>query len=443
MFKRYWNLCFLLIIFVSGCNNDGQIGSKDVDIPPSNPPAKVAIVFVHGVMGGADTTFKSEKGETWPAILSKDARLSVPAYIYSISYRSEPLSKSSNIHEIATRLLARLKDKKFFSDFEQVIFVTHSMGGLITKHMLLQLSSQDEIAYKKVAGVFFLGVPAGGSDLGQLASWISRNPQFEDMEPEDLNTFLQSEEDNWAALLRKRTDKRPYPKTFCIYETLSLGAVKVVPRSSAQTGCDESPIAFDRNHSDLVKPENEKDEVYEHVLARINRIVRYEYSPLEISVELLGTDNNPIAKQMALHTGQGYKIKVTTTAPSWLYVFSEDSADKVVRYFPAEKAGRQKVPTTTIVIPEKEDEYFQLDHVVGIEAIHLLASINRRDDLEKIAVEVGAGGVSAISLKTELQKRGATVANKNKLLSVEMQQRFDVSGAGTDAAASLYFRHVP
>ena len=67
------------------------------------------------------------------------------------------------------------------------------MGGLITKAMLSELNRPNTVDLEcldKVRAVIFLSTPSHGADLAVYASWISMNPQFTDMKPDDLNGFL-------------------------------------------------------------------------------------------------------------------------------------------------------------------------------------------------------------------------------------------------------------
>ncbi len=135
------------------------------------------------------------------------------------------------------------------------------------------------------------------------------------------------------ALLRKRSATHPYPRAFCVYEKKPVGPITVVPRSRMQTGCDERPVAFDRDHINLVKPSSADDEVYAYVAARINRIVAREYTPLKISARLISVEGTALPEDVALKSGDQYALQVELTRPAWAYVFAKDSRGRVERYF--------------------------------------------------------------------------------------------------------------
>ena len=130
-----------------------------------------------------------------------------------------------------------------------------------------------------------LATPAQGSDLAALASWISGNPQFRDMAPSDFNAYLQSLDNDFNALLRRRGATAPFPKVFCAYETLATGPVKVVPRSRSQLGCDATPNAFDRTHVTIAKPTGRDDEIHVYLRARILESISPSAVKQTVSIE--------------------------------------------------------------------------------------------------------------------------------------------------------------
>lgn len=404
---------------------------------------RAIIVFIHGILGNPDDTFRSERAQSdWPQMLAEDHSLNQAVRTLVVGYMSRPLERASNIHEIATRLQTRLRDRDIFHQFDKVIFVTHSMGGLIAKEMLLQIQRDDPALLSKVAGIFFLATPSGGSDLADMAKWLSSNPQFRDMESEDFNTYLQTIEDEWQAMLRRRNNDSPYPKSFCAYEKLPVGNIVVVPRTRSQFGCDEREIAFDRTHIDLVKPENTQDDVYQYVVTRIKKLLRDEYVGLRVSVALLSPEGQRIPLSAAMHSGESYIIEIVATRPAWFVVFARDSKGNVERYFPSAAAGDQATPSLIMRIPTKSSNVFVLDEVRGAEEIVVFATTENREDLRLIGKEVESSGAHAgAALDQALFKKGAKVSPVPKLKPSGDLQRIEAAGMGADATVRLVFWH--
>jgi pimeloyl-ACP methyl ester carboxylesterase len=247
-------------------------GCKNVDPPEKESatyliahkgatPSKSLVVFVHGVMGDSRETWASTgDADGWPGLLFRDPN-APQTDVLSLGYRSRALSEASNVEEIAVRTLRSLQDNGLFKRYEQVAFVVHSMGGLVTKRMLRILQLESPQQFQKIKAVVFLSTPAHGSSDADMASWLSSNPQFRDMRPSDFNTFLQVLDNDWRSLLRQRSPTAPYPKAACAYETISTATLKIVPRSLSEGGCDETSVAFDRDHLSIAKPNTTADEV--------------------------------------------------------------------------------------------------------------------------------------------------------------------------------------
>jgi triacylglycerol esterase/lipase EstA (alpha/beta hydrolase family) len=144
------------------------------------------IVFVHGVTGDAAATWRNAAtGALWPQMIADDGDLG-DFDVYLAGYDSPLVGRSSTIEEIAQRLLRELRDQGVFERYAQVHFVTHSMGGLITKRMLVELNGSqagDVERLRRVRTVLFLSTPAQGAEVATIGALLSDNPQFANMEP--------------------------------------------------------------------------------------------------------------------------------------------------------------------------------------------------------------------------------------------------------------------
>ena len=437
---RYAVIALTTLIFMASCHvAEPPTLSPDLKIPSSNGQAAAAVVFIHGVLGDPVTSFGSAKSN-WPLLIAKDPDFGPRVDVMSIGYESKPIAAASNINEIANRLLNRLIDEGIFDHHEKVIFVVHSMGGLIAKRMLVQLKTDKPALFQRVAGIIFLATPAGGSSVAETANWVSGNPQFQDMKPEDVNTFLQVLEDDWQALLRARTQQFPFPQAYCVYETKPLGPITVVPRSRAQSGCDERPIAFDRNHSSLVKPTSANDEVYVYVAARLKRLLQDEPQALQMSAAVLGADGKSLSDDPILHSGDSFALALSANRAAWFYVVGQDSTGRAQRYFPSSVGGHQDAPTRSQRIPADTSMMLYLDQNKGVERIHVFATQNRSPEIEKLIERVESLSTKAASrvLDDEVSKRGAYVAPIRRL---GMTPALDTSGIKAEDAHTLLIDH--
>lgn len=436
-------MCCLALLLAAACERKPPEPNVDFDFPA--PQARTLVVFVHGILGHARTTFAAEGHPPWMQLLATDPQLQGPLNVLSLAYSSEPLQRASSIQEIATRLRSSLQvERRVFERFDKVVFVAHSMGGLVVRRLLLQLSRDDPQAYARVAGVFFLAVPAGGSDLAAGASWFSDNPQFGDMRPEDANAFLQADADDWATLLRRRPADRPYPRSYCAYENQPIGAWVVVPRSRSQMMCDETPNAFDRDHSSLVKPPNREDPVYRFVAARLSRLILDEDLPLSVSLQLLAATGQALPEGVPLRSGDAFALQVRTTRPAWIYIFGIDSSRRLQRYFPSQGGGRQSAPLQLMRLPQDASSVLVLDRIKGVEQFIAIASMHPEAGLEKLGDQARALGDTSVQsdLEFALTRRGAFFAKGGPVSPAPVRELMvDRMPGGERARATLTFLH--
>ncbi len=166
---------------------------------------------------------------------------------------------------LRTALRSRLPDRP-------LIFIAHSLGGLVLKQALIQMASGDDAErriFQSTYGILFFGVPNQGMDISSLRSIVGSQPNlpFLEMLSEDSGN-LQGLVENFRKVFHFRDSE-----IVSLYETQasriarkdalgkwSMNGDFAVPvnRFSARSGrAWEDSQSFlqpiDRNHSDMVK----------------------------------------------------------------------------------------------------------------------------------------------------------------------------------------------
>ena len=138
-------------------------------------PPRGAVVFVHGLGGdGFGTWDAGPPGERfWPRWLSEDLKdVDVWTAAYDAS-ASTWTGTAMALPDRATNLLAWLEAERLHE--RSLVFVTHSLGGLIVKQALRMAADRPGTVMGRVLdvtrGIAFLGTPNTGSDL---ATWMDR-----------------------------------------------------------------------------------------------------------------------------------------------------------------------------------------------------------------------------------------------------------------------------
>jgi hypothetical protein len=235
----------------------------------SAPGSESVIIFVHGILGDQEKTWvNKDTNASWPDMLAKDLS-TYDVYVYG--FYSPIVGKASDVDEVSTRMLRQLKDDGIFSHYESIYFITHSMGGNITKDLLNSLNTRREHAkLQQVRLVLYIAVPASGAQAAAIGDLVSKNPQFKSMSRESALIYLRDSEKRWQTTMRERTPMEPFPRAFIAYETRPWkSTVRVVPDLYTSGFSDDEPYALDQDHFSIVKPADTDAYIYKWAKARI------------------------------------------------------------------------------------------------------------------------------------------------------------------------------
>lgn len=235
----------------------------------------IHVLFIHGLDGDADNTWleRGSKEHSWPLWLLED---SDELNIWSIEYSAPKFTFNNSgmgIPDHATNILEHILKIPELSEGE-IIFVCHSLGGLITKQILRIANDQATRAATqeflgRVSGVAFLATPHLGSDISSLGKRIIPRIMMRGLallKPSIAAASLSRNDPNLRELnnwYREWVSGRNI-RHLVLAETESMyGVIDVVKQDSADPGLDgvrAIPIAA--NHEDICKPVNKEDNIY-------------------------------------------------------------------------------------------------------------------------------------------------------------------------------------
>ncbi|KAK3899687.1 vegetative incompatibility protein HET-E-1 [Staphylotrichum tortipilum] len=201
----------------------GPMGLTTLFAPPADQAVPVAdVIFVHGLNGGSHHTWSRDNNPEcfWPrAWLPEDDDFK-DVRIHTFGYPSGVTRESiMDISEIARSLLAAIKDSPLMNKGNQacskpaiehcleallpiqrptdthlrnpgLIFVAHSMGGLVAKKAYIM--GHQEVEFRsvvdRIGAIFFLATPHQGATLAQtlsrLAAVVGKSLFVKDLFPE-------------------------------------------------------------------------------------------------------------------------------------------------------------------------------------------------------------------------------------------------------------------
>ena len=245
-----------------------------LELIAQGPSPVVDVVFVHGLRGDSRQTWSNEtSGGFWPEWLYSDLeKISVYSLGYPASAFGQPVKKEMDLFERAGNVLEQFAS--FGIGDRPIVFVAHSLGGILVKIVLRKSCESDDQEWRRVAEstklVFFLGTPHLGSELANLGKVIPYTSKLVALLANESG-LLEDLNGHYRGLTNNREDL----KTVAYYEKHTTRGVVVVPRESADPGVARSiAIAVDKDHINICKPLDSEDTVYMAVKRRIQRLVQ-------------------------------------------------------------------------------------------------------------------------------------------------------------------------
>ncbi|KAK2772127.1 hypothetical protein CKAH01_14032, partial [Colletotrichum kahawae] len=249
-----------------------------------------SIVFVHGLFGGSCSTWTASSPQQGPSVLWPKQLLPIdlactPCRILTYGYDStiwKPTTNagSGSIWLHAANLTQSLASERRSCPGRPLIFVAHSLGGLIVKDMLLTAKDSPNVDYNQLtedtASVLFLGTPHRGSksaDFGSVIAGVLRV-----VSPTNVNSRLIDQlrpsngelgriERSFPGFLERRKQHSSPVHVACFMEMNTMRGFRnyvVDERSSTIDGYMRIPI--DADHSAMAKFESRENQSYRNFL---------------------------------------------------------------------------------------------------------------------------------------------------------------------------------
>lgn len=221
------------------------------------------IVFVHGIHGDRNT-WRAPNGAYWPQLIQTDPHFQNSDVVVA-EYPTPSMRGKLSSAQLADLLWQKLKQQHVWEHGE-VVFIAHSLGGILTEEMLLRHPA--DAAH--VRFVVSYSTPHEGSFVASIARTYDSDPLLTDLSPSNDNNFLIDLEQQWRSTPSVAAIHR-----YCAYETLDtsagegigryLGAhMRVVNYYSATYGCDTDtpPQKIVADHIGIARPTSRSADAY-------------------------------------------------------------------------------------------------------------------------------------------------------------------------------------
>ncbi len=217
------------------------------------------VIFVHGLGGHGRDTWTGAPDAFWPLWIFEDIK---PVEVWTLEYPASIFGSANGSLVIANQAKQVLDLLAAHSIGKRpLIFVTHSLGGLLVKQLLRTAVELHKPAWEEIAsntkGILFLATPHSGSSIASLASkfpLVSRaTAQIASNDPHliELNDWYQQN----AVALGFATH------AYC--ETKGYYGPIIVDKASANPGVVGCVVVeFDGDHSEISKPKSRQSPIY-------------------------------------------------------------------------------------------------------------------------------------------------------------------------------------
>jgi hypothetical protein len=307
------------------------------------PFAKIAgdggcadIIFVHGLTGNPVTTWTSvgttePEGDYWPNWLATDLPY-VDLYTlgYPASLFAQWAKKEMNLFERAKHSLELLAG--YGLGKVPIIFVCHSLGGLLIKQILRTANESSDVAWHQIAdsciAVLFLATPHTGSSLASLLHAFSGCFSSSHVEKlkKDSSDLDELNETFRVFCHRQKLDVTVY------YEMHKTGKFSIiVDKESADPGVNDTmPIPMDASHTNICSPENRNSPIYVSIHRRLKKLAALPIESEPQSFEVFQSDD---FQSLSPSDRRELQTKMIDADREHEYPFANDSQNRFARSF--------------------------------------------------------------------------------------------------------------
>lgn len=262
---------------------------------------KSCVVFVHGFTGGAGTWINS-MGERFSDLLRADYEIDQAYDFYEFDYYTKiadifdstpvvrllglvglgsgKVKKNQPIKRISELLSTYVRTN--LSRYDNVIFIAHSMGGLIVKDYILNYEKEDA---PEPVGYLSLAVPHKGSIGGYLLGSININAK----ELQPLNAYSDALNNAWI------DNKESLPKSqyYIAVHDECVDEVSALPCTIKKA----DKFVVDHDHLSICKPPDPNDLVCAQA-ARFLKKMAYDFTMSELATTRFVPELNSYEKEI-------------------------------------------------------------------------------------------------------------------------------------------------
>jgi hypothetical protein len=229
------------------------------------PNGDASVIFVHGILSSGEACWKHENGTYWPDLLARE-----PGFedlgIFVFNYRSDAMSGNYRLDDAVDSLKEELRLEDLL-ERKRIIFVAHSMGGILVRRFLVK-EQLDLIERQSEVGLFLVASPSLGSKVASFLGVFSKilgNSEADMLRLHGNNAWLNDLDKDFINL--KESDRLSMRGKELIEDEAMmrfLSSAALVEWFSAARYFEDSFKVPYSDHSSIAKPED--DQAIQHRL---------------------------------------------------------------------------------------------------------------------------------------------------------------------------------
>ena len=244
----------------------------------NEPDHENRIIAVTGLGGHAFGSWVNDRGEMWlrdylPRDLQNRARILIYGYDSTVQ-GSRSISSIADYSEAFIQDLMGIRDDPVVQD-RPIIFIGHSLGGLIVKHVILELDPEI-LGRLPVRSILFFGTPHRGLNTRALQTMVAGQPNAK------LVSDLDADSEVLRSLSKKFSPISKFIKIYSFVESLHTAVVEdidstwrrgdrreiMVNKQSARLDCETETIRMVNraDHSQMITLRKKQGSDYPYIL---------------------------------------------------------------------------------------------------------------------------------------------------------------------------------
>lgn len=230
------------------------------------PTGNTSVIFVHGILSSVSSAFKGKGSASWPDLVRDDARFN-DLGIYLFDYYTGVFSGTYKLSDAVDMLKEHLRCDGLYKA-DRLIFVCHSMGGIVVRKFIVD-RQLDLLSHNVKLALFLVASPSLGSEYANFAVKLAKflhNSQLEALRFSQDNLWLTDLDINFRNLYQRQFKFPPEPITLniCGKELIEdkfialkrwLFFEQVVPPFAGSTYFGEAVRIPTSDHLSIAKPD--------------------------------------------------------------------------------------------------------------------------------------------------------------------------------------------